>query len=78
MNLKLQINKLAQGHWSCMEAQKQIFFIATPMKKHIQQFISPKSVFVSLEYCLIAGDTNQVATFFRNKIKMSKQHRFIL
>ena len=61
--------------------------MATPMKKHIKQFISSKAVFVSLDqkvvglmpkYYLLAGDTSQVSIFFLNKIKMSKQHRFIL
>ena len=53
---------------------KTAIFIATPMKKHIQQFILPIGVFLSEfdrkvmdlvpKYYLLAGDTRQVSIFF--------------
>ena len=91
LNLKLQIIRLAQGHWrgttthynNCFYS---IIFTTAPMKKHILQLILPKNVFLSIfwqksrgfnaKYYLLAGDSSQV--FFPNKIKMNKQHRFIL
>ena len=70
---------------------KTAIFIATPMKKHIYQFILPKGVLCQFvdrkvvtlipKYYLLAGDTSQVSVFFfLQKIHkyMSKQCRFIL
>ena len=46
-NFKLQIVRLAQGHWICMPTIFKIAaFTAAPMKKHIQLFILPRGVFL--------------------------------
>ena len=42
------------------------------------QFVDKKVVGLMPKYYPLAGDTSQVSIFSLRKIKMSKQHRFIL
>ena len=65
LNLKLHTIRLAQGHWSC-----------TPT--HLL-FVDGKFMDLMPKYYLLAGDASQFSIlFFLHKIKMSKQHRFII
>ena len=69
LNLKLQIIRLAQGHWSWTKTHENRCFIATPMKKtylavHFTkvcfcQFADRKVVGLMPKYYLLAGDTSQ-------------------
>ena len=86
LNLKLQINRLlAQGHWSCTPTH--YFYSYTYIKTYLAvhftkgcfwQFVDRKVVGLMQKYYLLAGDINQVSIFSLRKIKMNKQHRFIL
>ena len=71
-----------------LDHQTNSYFCSCTYAKHILHFFLPKVVFVSLlikkvvvfmpKYYLLAGDTSQVFIFSLHKIKMSKQHSFIL
>ena len=42
------------------------------------QFVDRKVLSLMPKYYLLAGDTSQISIFSLQKIKISKQHRFIL
>ena len=76
LNFKLQIFRLAKGHWSLRQLTKLAIFIATHMKKHFAvhftkgsfcQFVDRKVVGLNakvLPACSNARDDSQVSIFF--------------
>ena len=47
-------------------------------KRSFGQFVDGKVVGLMPQYYQLVGATSQVSILFLNKIKMSKQHKFIL
>ena len=89
LNLKQQIIGLAQGQWSCMPTHSNSYFCSCFCKKNIFsssfyqrvlfcKFADKKVVGSMSKYYLLARDRSQVSIFSLHKIKISKQHRFIL
>ena len=90
LNLKLQIIRLPQGHWSYTPTNYNSYFCSCTYEKNIFsssfyqrvffcQFVDRNVVGLMPKYYLLAGDTSQIFIFFSlHKIKISKQHRFIL
>ena len=86
LNIKLQIIRLAQGHWNCTTTHRNSYFYSYTNEKtflavHFPkgcQFVDSKVLDLVPKYYLLAGDTSQVFIFSSHKIKMSKQHRLFI
>ena len=90
LNLKLQIIRAAQGHWSCTPANwNSCFYSYTYKKTYLAvhyftkrdlfcQFVDRKVTRLGPYYYLFAGDTSQVSIFSLHKIKMNKEHRLLI
>ena len=74
MNLKLQIIRVGQGHWSCTASHYNSYFCCCTYEKTILgvhftkgcfcQFVDRNVVSLMLKYYLLAGDTRKVSIFF--------------
>ena len=74
LNLKLQIIRLVQEHWICMQTHsKNYFYKYTYEKTYLAvyftkgcfcQFVDRKVVGLMPKYYLLAGDASQVSIFF--------------
>ena len=89
LNFTLHIIRLAQGHLSCTPTHWNSYFYSYTYEKtyvavhftkrcFLSEFANRKDMGLLSKYKLLAGDTSQVSIFSMPKIKMSKQHRFIL
>ena len=89
LNFTLHIIRLAQGHLNCTPTHWNSYFYSYTYEKTFVAVHFTKRYFLSeltnrkvmglvWRYNLLAGDTSQVSIFSMHKIKMSKQHRFIL
>ena len=67
LNLELQINRLAQGHWSCTPSHYSSYFycctyektyLAVHFIKGCFQFVDRKVVGLMAKYYLLAGDAS--------------------
>ena len=75
LNLKLQIIRLPQGHWTCTPTHYNSYFCSCTYEKtylavhfikdfFFCQFVDRKVVDLMPKYYLLAADTSQVSIFF--------------